>query len=632
MLSEIRDRSSGAFAYFIAALIIIPMAFWGIQEYATTQAVPTLVEVGDMNVTQADLDQRLRQVQDAERQRNPELANSDLFSTPFFKRSVLNSLVDRVIVEQHANDYNYRLGNAQLASIIKEQPLFQNDAGEFNQQAYDEFVQSRLYSKQRFEQQVRDDSRIAQVSEGYQESAFVMPDELRGLLAAQAEQRTFDLVTVSESEYLQTIEVSDEAVQERYQNALDEFMEPDRMSVEYVELDVAQIAESIEVIEDDLRAIYEDNKENYIAPESRSASHILLTTGGDESDEAQKALAESLLEQLNQGADFAELAAEYSDDPGSASQGGDLGLIQAGVMVPEFEQAAFALAEGEISAPIKTQFGYHLIQVTDVSGGEAQSFDEVRFDLAEEFRQQEAQNIFAARLEEMKNLVFESESSLEPVAQALETSIRTTDLFSRDEGEGIAANAEFRRAAFDPVVLEDDLNSDPVEIAGGVQVAVRKLDFIPSAPKPLADVEEQIRDQLTREAASEAAAAAVASLQERAQTSWDSIRSDETLKIGTYTASWIQQPADISRELMDKVSTMTMVGNEPTIETFEASNGDFHVIRLSQVMPGDLTAVSDQIKDATRRVLEDRNGSALFTSYLYQQNQIATKDIDDEAL
>ena len=632
MLTEIRDRSSGAFAYFIAALIIVPMAFWGINEYASTQAVPTLVKIGDAKITKADLDQRLREVQEAERQRNPELAGSDIFTTPFFKRSVLNSLVDRAIIENVANEQGYRLGNSQLAEIIRQQPLFQTETGEFDSLAYENFVQSRLYSKQRFEAQVRDDSRIGQVTDGYQSSALVMPDELRVLLAAQAERRTFDLVTISEADFRANIQVSDEQVQEYYQAQIDDFMNPDRMSVAYVELDAGMIAEEIEISEDELLALYEDNKANFISPESRIARHILLSTTAGKSDAEQLAKAQDLLSRIKQGEDFAALAGEHSDDTASATQGGDLGPIERGIMVPEFEEAAFALGAGEISDPIKTQFGYHIIQVTEISGGVPQEFAEVRFELEDNQRQILAQEIFAGRLEEMKALVFETEGTLAPVAEALGTTVRTTDFFTRDAGEGVMANAVLREAAFAPVVAEDGLNSDPIEIAENVYVAVRKLEFQPAAPKPLAEVSEQVKELLIQTQAQAAAQAAIASLKERAQSSWSDVIADPSLTVANHTVAWADGDREITRDIMDKVSSMSLVDGQPALETLESSNGDFHVIRLSAITQGDLNSISDPIKEATRQLLAQRNGDALFNSFLQAQNQQYSAAISDDQL
>ena len=256
--------------------------------------------------------------------------------------------------------------------------------------------------------------------------------------------------------------------------------------------DANVIAENIEISEDELQQQYEDNKDNFFSPESRSARHILLSTNGDKGEEAQMAQAQLLLEQLRNGGDFAELAKEFSDDTGSGAIGGDLGKIERGQMVEEFEQSAFALDVGEISEPIKTQFGYHIIEVTDISGGEPQAFAEVRFEIEEQLRESEALSLFSGQLLELRNLVFELRKQLNACCcKSLGLTVLSTDFFTREAGEGIAANAVVRSAAFDVTVLEDGLNSDPVEVSEGYYVALRKIDFKPAAPKELAEVSEQ---------------------------------------------------------------------------------------------------------------------------------------------
>ncbi len=632
MLTEIRDRSSGAFAYFIAALIIIPMAFWGVNEYANTSVVPTLVEIGDTKITKQELDQRLSALQDQERQRNPEFANSEFFTSDFYKRSVLGSLIDRALVEQMATDNHYRIGNAQLAELIRQEPIFQNEAGNFDPALYEEFVQSRLYSKQRFEQQIREDSRISQVADGYSQSAIVLSDDVRQLLELQAQRRTFDLVTVSEAAFRETIEVSDADVAAYYEANIDAYMDPDLISIEYVELDVNRIAENLVVDEAELRQEYENNKENFISPESRATRHILLSTSGEKSDSEQLATAQDLAAQLRDGADFAALAQQYSEDTGSAEEGGSLGDIERGQMVDEFEQAAFALEVGQISDPIETQFGYHIIEVTGVSGGVAQEFADVRFEIESQVREAQAQTEFAALLLEMRNLVFESEDSLQPVAEALGVDVLTTDFFSRDEGEGIAANGLVRQAAFDQIVVEDGLNSDPVELDEGLYVAVRKLDFKPAAPQALSDVSEQIRASLINQGAADAAKAAVESLQAKAQNSWEEVVADPELKSYQYTVSLLDEASEVSRDVIQKVSTMSLDGTEPSLDTLRVGNGDFHLIRLTSVREGDLQQVSDQVKDATRAILAQRNGASVFSSHLNYLNQAASAEVDDAAL
>ncbi|MEO0367254.1 MAG: SurA N-terminal domain-containing protein [Pseudomonadota bacterium] len=632
MLTEIRDRSSGVFAYFIAALIIVPMAFWGVQEYANTNATPTILSIGDTKISQQDFQQQLRVAQDRERQRNPNLTSNEFFNSDFFKRRVLDSLVNRALVENIANEQNYRIGNAQLADIIKEQPVFQTPEGEFDRQAYDDFVQSRLASKQQFEDGLRDDARTQQVSEGYQESAFALSDDVRQLIEIQAERRIFDLITIKEADFREGIEVSDQDVSDYYDENIDLYMNPDRMSVEYVELDVAQLALEVEIDEDELLAAYEDDKDSFTSAETRDTRHILLSTGDGKNDADQRAKAESLVAELRAGADFASVATTQSDDTGSAARGGDLGAVELGMMVPEFEEATFAAEVGQISDPVKTQFGYHIIEVTAINGGVPQSFEEVRFELEQEQRDVLAEELLADRLEEMRNLVFETEDSLAEVAASLNTTVNTSSLFDREAGEGIASNTSIREAAFSPTVLDDNLNSDPIEIADGVFVALRKSDFQPAAAKPLDEVSTQISASLVNQRAAEAAEAAIESLKERAQQSWTEIAQDASVEIKEFDVALADSDLPVARNVIDKASSMRLDEGQPTVETLTSANGDFYVIRLKTVSEGDLATVSEQVKEATRRLVEARNGASLFTTYIDSLNQAATIGLDEELL
>ncbi len=409
-------------------------------------------------------------------------------------------------------------------------------------------------------------------------------------------------------------------------------MNPDRIAVEYVELDLIAIADTVEIDEADLRQQYEDNKANFTAPITRSTRHILLSTTGDKPEQEQLSLAESLVEQLRAGADFAELAKQYSDDTGSGQSGGDLGAVERGQMVEEFEQATFALELGEISDPVKTQFGYHIIEVTEITGAAPLEFAQVRFEIEEQLRQAEAQSLFAERLLEMRNLVFESAESLQPVAQALGLEIRTTEHFTREEGDGVAANAAVRAAAFDVTVTEDGLNSDPIEVSEGNYVALRKLDFKPAAPQELALVAEQIEAALINQRAAAAAQAAIETLQTKAQSSWEEVVAAPELRAYEYTVALIDPDLPVAADIVQKVSTMRLDVNGSSIDTLQSENGDFHLLRLKRIQPGDLSQVNDQIKEATRALVAQRNGNSVFASYLYKLNQEASKDIDEAAL
>ena len=234
MLTEIRDRSSGWFAWIIAALIILPMAFWGVQEYASTEARPVIVEFGDQKIYQGQFQQQLLNQQQRATQANPSLANSEIFTSDFYKRGVLKSMIERALVQQIAVDQNYQIGDKQLAALIKDDPIFQTD-GKFDPSLYQNYLASSgLFSKKQFEDNIRESSRLAQVSAGYQESALVLPDEIRAMLEIQAEKRTFDLITLNKSQFDDEVEVSEAEIEEYYNANTSNYMEPDRRSIEYV--------------------------------------------------------------------------------------------------------------------------------------------------------------------------------------------------------------------------------------------------------------------------------------------------------------------------------------------------------------------------------------------------------------
>ena len=631
MLTEIRDRSSGWFAWIIAALIIIPMAFWGVQEYASTEARPTLVEVGDQKITQNEFQARLNNEQQRMRQAMGDRVNNELLNSDGFKQNVLQQMVNRALVQHVADEYNYRVGDDQLAAAIRNDDLFKID-GEFNQEAYDRYVQGTFYSKTRFEEELRNGTRLGQVTSGYQDSALVLTEEVRALLELQAEQRTFDILTIKQADFKDQVEVSDGDVGDYYQQNTDQFMEPEKTSISYVELSLEQILPEVSVDEEDLRAAYEENAASYVSQEKRAARHILLSTNNDEDEDAQEVKAEELVTQLRAGADFAELARANSQDPGSAANGGDLGIVERGQMVPEFEEATFALEKDAISDPVKSQFGYHIIQVLDIETPEQQSFEEVRADLEREERQRLAEETLLERLDEMRNLAYEQPDELAGLAEALSLQVYETALFDRNSGVGIASNRVFREAAFSEEVQVDEINSEPLELQEGQYVVMRKLNYRPSQPQNLEVVSERIESILMDQKAAEAAASEGQRLADRAELNWSSLADEEDLEIVTHTVSLADTERKVSSQVLEKIASMRLPGGTPEVATIEAFNGDVHIVRLTKIAPGDVNTLSEQIKDSTRRLVAQRNGQSLVVTYLDSLRDKLAPQINNDLL
>jgi len=615
MLTEIRDRSSGWFAWIIAAIIIVPMAFFGIQQYAATDANPTIVEIGDQKISQAEYQSTLQQEQNRLRQTNPQLANADLFNSDFYKQQVLQSLINRGLTAHIADTNNYRVDEEKVTELIRNDPSFQTD-GKFDPAVYQALSVTSPGGPEGIRNQVRTNARLRQVISGYSESAIVLPDEVRALLEIQTEKRTFDYIAIKQSDYRDQVTVSDAEIETYYQDNIDQFMEPDRLSVNYIELDKAQIAQEVIVDEVDLEAAYQDYQENFVSAETRDTRHILLSIGDDNADE-QLAKAQELITQLRQGADFEALAKENSDDPGSAANGGSLGEVERGQMVSEFEEATFTLEAGVVSDPVKSQFGYHIIRVDNINATGAEPYEVIKPELEQQARDRQAEDLVLEQAEQLRNLLFEQADSLQPAADQLSLQIKSSPLFSAEQGSGIADNQSVRDAAFSDAVSQEGFNSELLEIADGVYVAISKKEFVESAPKPLAETSEQIKLTLTDNKASAAAEAAGDSIIERANNNWSDLQADESVSIETQTITMIDTDRKVPLEVSQEVMRLHLAEDESEkVSSFTSRNGDFNILRLTAIEAGDINAISEQVRNSTRSLIELRNGNALYEAYI----------------
>jgi len=634
MLTEIRDRSSGWFAWVIAILIIIPMAFWGVQEYAGSNAAPSIVSIGDTNITQNEFQARLNQEQQYMRQIMGTQVDSSLLNSESFKNNVLRQMMNRELIKQLADDENYQIGDQQLVTLIKQSELFQKD-GKFDQDAYNRYIAQSQYSKTQFETQLRDQNRVNQVTTGYTESALTLPNEVRAILELQAQQRTFDIVTVKQSDQLAAVIVEQAEIDEYYNNNQSQYMNPEQMSVNYLRISTDTLLDDVELSEEEVLALYEDNKESFTTGERRETRHILLKTASDAkaSDvETQREKALALVKELREGKDFAELAKANSQDPGSAEKGGSLGLVTRGQMVPEFEEATFALAENDISEPVKSQFGFHIIQVQKIEASIQKPFADVRFDLEQDERQRIAEELLLEKVDQLRDLAYEQPDNLDYAADQLSLKIEESPLFERSNGTGIAASGALRDVAFSEEVLVDDNNSTPLELSDGEYAVVRKGKYKAAEPKPLTEVSEQITVFLKKEKATKLAEEKGQALLAKAQQAWSEIAGDEALKVNQHTVSLVDSNKTVNNDIIQHVNTLHLMDDKPVVTSVLDSQGDYHVLRLTKVAAGDLTKVSEQIKDNARRLLERRNGNTLFSGYLDSLLKQQAPQINQELL
>ena len=614
MLQAIRDKTSGWIAYLIIGLISIPFALWGINSYLGGGEEQPAAVVNGNEITARDLDQAYARY----RERLMQVFGGklpDLFSDEnAVKEQVLSQLIEERVLLDYVEDQGYRVGPDALFREIAQIPVFQKD-GRFDKELYQAQLRSQGYSPALFELELRRQKEMQQPETGIRNTALVPQVLLDQALALKHEQRKLRLLTLPARP--DAVTVSDPEIKDFYEQQKGRFMEPARVRLDYIELSLDALKKGIEVDEELLRQRYDEQRDQLTTPETREARHILITVPEDADDAAVEAARKKLLDiskRIEAGEDFSDLAREFSQDPGSASDGGSLGEIERGMMVKPFEDVLFALQPGQISDPVRTQFGWHLIRLDRVNPGGTRSLDEVRDRLADEIRTEQAETQIYDLAETLANIGYEEPDSLQPAADQLGLPIQTTDWFTRSKGEGLAANEQIRQIAFSEDVLNQKRNSDLIELGENTAVMVRLNAHEPERLKPLDQVREQIIALLKAKKAREQA-------QEQGQALLERIRSGELDLQQAATEQGVElkdvgfikrDSKQLPAELRGAAFSMPKPEGKPRYQGVAGVKGDYSILELSEV-----TVDQAAITDAERQTL----AKALFTAtgnYDYQ--------------
>ena len=486
MLQAIRNRAQGILAWVILILIGVPFALWGIQNYFSSGKEQPVAVVGDRDIFERDVNR-------AYEQNLANLAGMD-FEEKQLKREALNRLINEELIVQSAEDDGLALSDSDVREFVQSLPYFQTD-GKFDKEKYKLMLSSQGISPAQFAAQIRKSLTMEQYQRGITDTALVTKQQLEAFYRLRNEQRQIEYFTVPSKKF--EGEISEKDVEAYYQENLTAFQNPEKVSVEYLSISLEDIAKTIHPTEEELKSLYDEQKSQYRTTERRKVSHILIAVESDkeEADKAALTKATQLRERLVKGEDFSVVVKEASDDKASAEKGGDLGFINPETVDPNFSNTAFALSKNEISQPVKTPFGYHLIKVTELMPATTKPFEQVRDELAQNFQRSAAENKFYELGQTLTEQSFEHPDTLEPAAKALNLQIAQTALFTRDAGEGIAAEEKVRDAAFSQDVL-DGKNSEPVEIANEKVFVLHMKEHQPASNKPLAEVKQEIIDKL----------------------------------------------------------------------------------------------------------------------------------------
>ncbi|HEY1774422.1 MAG TPA: SurA N-terminal domain-containing protein [Gammaproteobacteria bacterium] len=638
LIQAFRDNVPKWITGVILALLVIPFALWGINSYFTASSDNSVATVNGDPITPGDYQrayqnqyQRLQQLYGAAFK--PELIDEKKLHEQTIEMLVNATLLNQQIVKDH-----YTVGDAQLVESIQQMPEFQAD-GKFSPQAYHNVLASVGLNPEQFEHDQRQQIVVERFEGSVQNSAVATPAEFDAQAALQGQQRQIDYLAVSSKRFLADAKASDADIQAYYKAHQAEFMTPEKVSLSYVELDEAQLAKEAQPTDADLQALYQQQIDKYKQDETRTARHILIAVNGSDpkADAAAKAKADDILKQIKAGGDFAKLAAQYSDDKGSGRKGGELGDVPRGEMVKPFEQALFGMTKpGEIVGPIRTQFGYHIIQLEKINAGTQKSFAEVKPQLIADYQKKTADDKYFALGDQLANLAYEHPQSLDEVSKQLNLPIQTVDDVTRDAGTMVGANPDVRKAAFSDSLLTQGNNSEPIQLGPNHAVVIRVKGHTPSEAIPLDQVKEKIAVLVKQQQASDATTKLAASLLDGLKKGGDPAALAKSAPGVTLVS-----PGFVARDQKDvppqilatAFSTPAPATGARSYSNVALADGDQAVLVLSAIKPGDAGAITAQDRLTAMNRMSRQDGTQEFAAYIaYLRDQgkvmINTKNLD----
>lgn len=618
MLTVIREKIQGIVAGLIVGLIVIVFATWGINSYFEGGSKVMVAEGDGVKIDQDQLNTAAARIGSARG------FPASMVDNPIFKQNVLNSLIAESLFLRDIDSRRYGLSDKQLHERIRSMPNFQVN-GNFSPVIFERFLSANGISTAELVAQLRSEEIGRQIQRSFVESVIVTKDEVDQILKLKLQQRKFAYLTIDGKSFAKKISPSKEAIEQYYNSHTEQFMDPEQVQLEYIELSATDLAGNYEPSLEELRAAYDGGMVQTVQqPAKRRLSHILIEAGEDATIEARKQALSKIQElekQLRQGASFAALAKKHSQDSSSAVKGGDLGDLVRGQMVKPFEDAALALKKkGEISKPVRTIYGYHLIKLTAYTPPVIKSFSQVRSEIATALKRQYGENRFDELIDSFNNLIFEHSDSLKPAADELGLKIKKTAWFGRGGGTGIAADRKVVGAAFEPDVLDQGRNSDAIEIGDTAVVAVRVAARREAKAKPLAQVSSQIKAQLQQQQALEQSKQMLEqvlqgvqqgkSLSQLAQAHGLAYRAPVTV-----TRDKIRESKLNPRLLQAVFAAPQPQGGKAVHESAALSVDESAVFALLEVVPGDASKADAALRSSVLQTLRQQRGRGYYENY-----------------
>ncbi|PQJ88672.1 MULTISPECIES: peptidylprolyl isomerase [Aliivibrio] len=493
MMDRIREGSTGLVVKIILGLIIFSFVFAGVGSYLVGGGQPLAAKVGEREITRNDFEQVYQNERNRMQSQLGEYFSTLLGDPAYveqFRKSVLDRMVNDALLDNQAQDLGLRVGDEQIRQAILSMPQFQKD-GKFDEEIFNISLRRAGFSSDSFAEYLRQDLVRNQLVLALESTEFTLDNEVKAQGALEAQQREIRTITLNTAEFAKQATVTDEEVSEYYNANKQQFVRPEQVKVSYVELSGDSLKAQAPITDEEIQTYYNENQDKYSTQEKREVSHILIK--GDEAD------AKAVLARLDAGDDFATVAKESSQDIPTAKEGGSLGWIERGVIDPAFEDAAFQLVNvGDHSGLVKSEFGYHIIQLDGVEAPKTKPLAEVSTEIKSFLVDEHAADAFYSLQTELAEKAFESPDSLDDAAESVNVKVMTSDFFSQEDAPELLSNPAVLQAIYSPEVKEDGLNSDVIEIAPEHIVVVRVEDVRDETVLPLEDVKPAVTDRLSQ--------------------------------------------------------------------------------------------------------------------------------------
>ncbi|GAB2544722.1 SurA N-terminal domain-containing protein [Rhodanobacter koreensis] len=611
MLQAMRNKMHGWPATIVLGLAVLAMSLFGMESYFMSRSDSFVAKVGKHEISQQDYQNRTNQLRQQMSAEQGDHFDASIFEKPETKQSIVDGLIDQQLLLQANDDWGLRVADQSVRDYIAQIPAFQVN-NQFDANSYRVWLLSQRKTPDMFEDDIRASLATQLLPSAINDSTIIsneQVDHFLGLLTQRRDVRYFVLPRPALSDN----QVSDAQIEAWYKAHLADYMNPEQVSVKYIEVDGSSLKPNATPSDDELKKRYEEEKQRFVQPEQRLVSHILINVPANATPDQQKAAlakAEKIAAEANPG-NFAKLAEQDSEDLGSRRQGGGLGWLEKGVTNAAFDSALFALQKGQISKPVLSPDGYHIIWLRDVRSGESKPFAEVRDQLVKEASAAERDRVYNEVAGKMSDNTYQNPSSLEPAATALNLPIKSTALFSRKGGEGLAANPKVIAAAFSDDVLVQGNNSGLIDLGNDHSVVIHVDKHVAAAARPLAEVRADVQKKILDERIADA----------------EKKLSDETLArldkgeampaVATAMGAELKSVKEATRQSTDVPAPLLTqafllphpAADKPQFAAVDMKDGSYALLAVDKVQDGDLSKVPPEQRDSLRQQMSQAYGA-----------------------